>query len=151
MFYKKIVQTLEEGLSARNCELTAEESLMIQDSHLLTLKPIVYVCNISESEINETSEYVQQVQNYAESQGASTIKLSAKVESEVAEIDAADRQEFLNELGLEKSGLDRMIQEGYRLLNLITFFTAGPKECRAWSITNGIKSASGSWNHSLRF
>ncbi|MFV9510320.1 redox-regulated ATPase YchF [Tepidibacillus sp. LV47] len=139
---QRIHQALQEEKPARSVELNEDEKMFIRDLHLLTMKPVLYVANVSEDEIteHENNQYVKQVKDFATKEGAEVIVISAKVESEIAELDGEDRELFLQELGLKESGLDRLIQAAYRLLGLITYFTAGEKEVRAWTIKKGTKA-----------
>ncbi|TCS80799.1 redox-regulated ATPase YchF [Tepidibacillus fermentans] len=139
---ERIHKALQEEKAARSVELDEDEKMIIRDLHLLTMKPVLYVANVSEDEIAEyeNNTYVKQVKNFAAQEGAEVIVISAKVESEIAELDGEDRQLFLEELGLKESGLDRLIQAAYRLLGLITYFTAGVQEVRAWTIKKGTKA-----------
>ena len=110
--------------------------------NLLTLKPILFVANVGEDEVATPDEnpYVQKVKEYARQEGAEVIAVSAKVESEIAELPDEDAKEFLSELGLDESGLDKLIKASFKLLGLITFLTAGEQEVRAWTITTGTKA-----------
>lgn len=137
---KKIKAALEEGRPARSVELTEDERLVVKDHHLITIKPVLYVCNVGENEIKTGNTFVEKVVQMAKEEGANTVIVSAKVESDIAELEGEEKQMFLDELGLEESGLDRVIRSGYELLNLITYFTAGPKETRAWTIEKGTKA-----------
>ena len=120
---RRIKAVLEEGKSARSLDLTEEELSLIKEMNFLTLKPMLYVANVAE--------------DYAAKEGSEVVVVSARVESEIAELDAADAEAFLEELGLAESGLDRLIKAAFELLGLLTFLTAGPDECRAWTITAG--------------
>lgn len=133
---------LESGQPARSLTLTDEERLELRDLHLLTMKPVLYVANVSEAEAAGAADnpHVAEVRRRAAEEGAEVIVISAKVEAEIAELDGEDRDLFLAELGLAESGLDRLIRAAYRLLGLITFFTAGEKEVRAWTIREGTKA-----------
>lgn len=113
-----------------------EEKQWLRDLHLLTNKPVMYVCNVHEKDL-EGNAYVRMVQGIAAKEGAKVVPVSAAVEAEVAELPPEERAGFLRELGLTESGLDKVIREGYDLLHLITFFTAGPKEVHAWTLTRG--------------
>jgi len=117
-----------------------EEKLWLRDLHLLTNKPVMYVCNVHEKDLLTENEYVQQVRLAAEKEGARVVTVCAAVEAEVAELPPAERQGFLESLGLKESGLTKVVHEGYSLLNLITFFTAGPKEVHAWTIPVGTRA-----------
>jgi GTP-binding protein YchF len=138
---EKMKSTLEEGKPARSLVFSDEEWALVKDLHLLTQKKVLYVANVSEDEINrEDNQYVQAVREYAQAEGAEVIVISAKVESEIAELEGEDRELFLQELGLEESGLDRLIRAAYKLLGLTTYFTAGVQEVRAWTIRKGTKA-----------
>jgi hypothetical protein len=138
----KIKTALENERPARHVDLDDEERKVIRDLHLLTMKPVLYVANVTEEEAGnlEGNDYVRQVREYAAGERAEVIVISAKVEAEIAELDEEDKALFLAEIGLESSGLDRLIKAAYRLLGLITYFTAGEKEVRAWTIRQGTKA-----------
>jgi len=138
-FLTKLKVHLDGGEPARSFPLSDEEKTMTQQLHLLTEKPILYIANVHETGF-KNNPLLKQVEEYAVKEQAAVIPISAKIESEVAELPEEDRQEFLKELGLDKPGLDRVIAAGYRLLDLETFFTAGPKEIRAWTISIGSKA-----------
>jgi hypothetical protein len=114
-----------------------EERLWLRDMHLLTDKPVMYVCNVHEEEVAGENDYVRQVKEIASGEGARVVTVSAAVEAEVADLPAAERQAFLESLGLAESGLTKVVHEGHALLDLITFFTAGPKEVHAWTVPRG--------------
>ena len=116
---------------------TAEEELWMRDCHLLTNKPVMYVCNVQERDVAGGNAYVRTVRELASSEGASVVTVSAALEAEVAQLEEGERKAFLDGLGLEESGLTKVIHEGYALLNLITFYTAGPKEVHAWTVPRG--------------
>ncbi len=139
---ERLKQALEEERPARQVELSDEERLLVRDLHLLTMKPVLYVANVSEQEVARPfdSPHVQKVLEFARGEGAEVIPISARVEAEIAELPAEERGEFLRELGLEAAGLERLIQQAYRLLGLITFLTAGEQEVRAWTIRQGTKA-----------
>ena len=137
---RKIKAALDEGRLAKSVEYTDEELEKIRDLNLLTMKPTLYVANVAEDEAataDAENEYVQRVKEFAKGEGAEVVTIAAKVESEIAELDDAEAKEFLDTLGLEESGLDRLIKAAFSLLGLLTFLTAGPDECRAWTITKG--------------
>ena len=148
----RIKEVLGEALPARRVEMSEDELVIIKDLNLLTLKPILFVANVAEDEVataETENEYVQKVKQYAKEEGAEVVVVSAKVESEIAELDGEDAKEFLAELGLEQSGLDKLIKASFKLLGLITFLTAGVQEVRAWTITEGTKApAAGGKIHS---
>ena len=137
---RRIKAELEEGHPARTMELTEDELDMIKELNLLTLKPVLYVANVSEDEAataDTDNVYVQQVKEYAAKEGSEVVTISAKVEEEIAELDDDEAAEFLETMGLSESGLDRLIKAAFKLLGLLTFLTAGPVEVRAWTITEG--------------
>ena len=137
---RRIKASLDEAQPARQVELTDDELAMIKEMNLLTLKPTLYVCNVAEDEVAtawDENAYVQQVKEFAAKEGAQVVAISAKVESEIAELDPEEAQAFLEDLGEKESGLDRLIKAAFDLLGLQTFLTAGPDECRAWTIVKG--------------
>ena len=137
---EKVKETLEQGKPARILELSEEEKEIIKDSFLLTMKPILYVTNVSENEISEDNEYVKQVREYAKNENAKVIKLCVKIEEELSGLEDNDKKEMLEALGMEESGLDKVIKESYDLLGLMSFLTAGKPEVRAWTIKKGTKA-----------
>ena len=140
---EKVKKCLEEGRSARSLGLDKDEIAWIEESRLLTLKPIIYVANISEDEVSgeyENNEGYIRLKERADSEGSEIIAVSAQIEAELAELDGDEKMSFLADLGIEESGLDKLIKSGYSLLGLISFLTAGPKEVRAWTITRGTKA-----------
>ncbi len=114
-----------------------DEKLWLRDMHLLTNKPVMYVCNVHEEDVTGTNPYIDEVRAIAAKEGAKVVVISAGVEAEVAELPEEDRAGFLKGLGLVESGLHKLIREGYDLLHLLTFFTAGPKEVHAWTVPKG--------------
>ena len=116
---------------------TPEEDTVRRDLHLLTDKPIMYIANVDEKHLNAANGFVQEVRAIAAKEGAKVVVACTKIEAEIAAMPYGEREEFLHELGVKESGLDQVIHEGYALLNLITFFTCGPKEVRAWTIRGG--------------
>lgn len=140
---EKVKTALEEGKCARAIGLDEEECSEIEESRLLTLKPIIYVANISEDVVGgdyEKNEGYIKLRKHALSEGSEIIAVSAQIEAEIAELDGEEKMAFLADLGIEESGLDKLIKSGYSLLGLISFLTAGPKEVRAWTIKNGTKA-----------
>ncbi len=135
---EKLATALNDGLPARSVVLDAEECRLISEVHLITRKPVLYVANVAEDDLEGTHPFVQIVRDHALSEGAEMVTICGKIEAEIAELDYEEKQEFLQELGLEEAGLERTIHAGYRLLGLITYFTAGPKEVRAWTISDGM-------------
>ena len=117
-----------------------EDLVILQGLNLLTSHPVLYVCNVSEAEAATGNEHTAAVEKMATAQGARTVVISAAIEAEVAQLPDEDAKEFLDALGLEEPGLDKLIRAGYDLLHLITYFTAGPKETRAWTIQKGTKA-----------
>ena len=115
---------------------------IVKGMHLLTIKPMLYVANVSEDEIADPSEneYVKQVREYAANEGAEVIVICAKIEEEISELDGEEKAMFLSELGIEESGLDQLIRASYHLLGLATYFTAGVQEVRAWTFRKGMKA-----------
>ncbi|MFC4100456.1 redox-regulated ATPase YchF [Paenibacillus xanthanilyticus] len=139
---ERIKEALYNDQPARSVELTDDEKLLVRELHLLTMKPILYAANVSESEAANADDnpYVKLVREYAATEGAEVVPISAKVESEIAELEGEDKAMFLEELGLEESGLNRLIRAAYKLLGLYTYFTAGVQEVRAWTIRQGMKA-----------
>lgn len=137
-----IKQTLEAGKSARTMEFSEEEKELLKDTYLLTLKPILYIANVSEEQLEnaENDANVQKVKEYAKGEKASVIPLCVKIEEELAGLEEDDKQEMLEALGLEESGLDKVIKASYDLLGLMSFLTAGEPEVRAWTIKKGTKA-----------
>ncbi|MBK0037480.1 MULTISPECIES: redox-regulated ATPase YchF [Enterococcus] len=138
----KIKPVLEEGISARSIEFTDEEQRIVKSLFLLTTKPVLYVANVAEEDVAdyETNDYVNKVKEFAASENAEVIVISARAEEEIAELDEEDKAEFLEALGIEESGLDQLIRAAYDLLGLATYFTAGEQEVRAWTFRKGIKA-----------
>ncbi len=124
---------MDDGSPARSAELSDDDRIALRDLHLITAKPMLYIANVDEAGLTG-NEYTAKVQAYAESVGAQVVIVCAAIESEIALLDAEDRAEFLGDLGLEEPGLDRVIRAAYRLLGLMTYFTAGEKEVRAWTV-----------------
>jgi len=136
----KAVALLREGKPARVAEPTPEEREPYRQLGLLTSKPVLYVCNVDEASAGSGNAYSVAVEEKAHRDGAGCVAISARIEEEVAQLPEAERGEFLAHLGLEEPGLNRLIRAGYHLLGLITFFTAGPKEARAWTVTKGARA-----------
>ena len=134
---QKAIDLLRQGKPARQVVLTPEEREPFRLLQLLTGKPVLYVCNVEESSAATGNALSQRVEEMAKAQGAGAVVISARIEEEVAQLDTAERLEFLSSLDLEEPGLNRLIRTGYELLGLITFFTVGPKETRAWTVTKG--------------
>ena len=139
---EKIKATLEKGISARALEFNEEEQELVKDMFLLTTKPILYIANISEEQIEdaENDELVLKVKEYASKEKAEVIPLCVKIEEELSGLDDEDKKEMLEALGLKESGLDKVIKKSYDLLGLMSFLTAGEPEVRAWTIKKGTKA-----------
>lgn len=138
-FAKKVKEHLEAGNPARTLELDQDEKKMIRDFFLITAKPVLYACNVSENDIPSLeNKYTDIVKKKAESEGAQVIPICAKIEAELSELEEAEQEVFLKDLGLEEPGLNRLIRAGYDLLGLATFLTAGEIEVRAWTIKKGF-------------
>ncbi|SDN96529.1 redox-regulated ATPase YchF [Alkalicoccus daliensis] len=139
---KKLLHAFENEKPARSVELTKEEQKIAKGFQLLTAKPVLYAANVSEDEITdvEGNQYVQKVREFAKEENSEVITICAKIEAEIAELDGEEKQEFLDDLGIEESGLDQLIRAAYQLLGLDTYFTAGKQEVRAWTIRNGTKA-----------
>ena len=140
--FEKIKKVLEEGKLAQTISFTEEEKEIIKDAFLLTMKPILYVANVSEEQLNnvENDEKVNIVKKYAKEQGAEVIALCVKIEEELASLTDDEEKEMLEALGLKESGLDKVIKASYDLLGLMSFLTAGEPEVRAWTIKKGTKA-----------
>ena len=129
---------LEEGKPARNMEVTDDEKKNFEMLQLLTSKKVLFVCNMAEEEVNEENKYVLDVKRYAADNSAQIVKISAKIEEEIAQLaDQEEKKEFLETIGLDETGLNKIIKASYELLHLITFFTSGPTETRAWTLDVG--------------
>jgi len=134
---KRAIEALENGKPARTVEIDDEDAKAWAMLQLLTAKPVLYVCNVAEDEAAEGNAHSARVADMAASEGAASVVISAKIEEEISQLDPGEAEMFLEELGLMEAGLDRMIRAGYDLLGLQTYFTAGPKETRAWTIATG--------------
>jgi GTP-binding protein YchF len=137
---QKVLPLLNEGKPASALQVSKDDKPLFDQLQLLTSKPILYVCNVAESDAHSGNAYTQKVFDYAKTVGAKAVVVSAAIESEVAQLAIEEQKEFLESLGLSETGLNRVIKEGYALLDLLTFFTVGPKEARAWTITQGTKA-----------
>jgi len=138
----RLKESIDKEEPLRKLEFNEEELNLIKGFNLLSLKPVLYVCNVSEEDLlyNEKNEYVAEVKKYASKENSEVIVISAKIESEISQLNETEKAEFLAELGLEESGLDKLISASYDLLGLMSFLTAGPKEVRAWTIKKGTKA-----------
>jgi GTP-binding protein YchF len=139
---EEVVKLLQDGKPARLLlnTLSPEDVIILKGLNLLTSHPVLYVCNVAESDAVDGNEHTKAVAEMAKTQGAECVIISAAIEAEVAQLPAEEAEEFLSALGLTEAGLDRLIRAGYNLLDLITYFTVGPKECRAWTIVRGTKA-----------
>jgi GTP-binding protein YchF len=137
---ERVVAALNEVLPIRRLELDPQEHRQLAGLHLLTAKPCLFVANVAETEL-DGNDFVDQVRDYAQRSEAEYLVISAALEAELARLSAAEHDEFLHELGLQEPGLNAFIRAGYELLGLQTFFTAGPKECRAWTVARGATAA----------
>ena len=138
----RLREFIESGNKVRNFPLDEESAKVVREMYLLTRIPVLYVCNVGEGDIPDASgnEEVRKVREYAGKEGSEVIVLSAKIEAEIAELPYDEKKAFLNEMGLESSGLDRLARVAYDKLGLITYFTQGPKEVRAWTVKSGAKA-----------
>ncbi len=137
-----IKEALEGGITARSISFDKEDLAFVKSLNLLTYKPVIYVANVSEDMVVDgvENDYVRQVRDYAEKEGSGVVVLCAKLEAEMADLDDEEKAAFLEDLGISESGLDKLVKASYKLLNLISFLTAGEKEVRAWTITRGTKA-----------
>ena len=144
---ERIKENLENGISARALDYNEDEQKLVKDMFLLTTKPILYIANISEEQIEnaDNDPLVQKVKEYASKEKAEVIPLCVKIEEELSGLDDDDKKEMLDALGLEESGLDKVIKKSYDLLGLMSFLTAGEPEVRAWTIKKGTKAPRGCW------
>ena len=136
----KAKESLEKDIPLRLTNFTDEELFAMKSFNFLTQKPHIYLANIKEEEIGTKNEYVKKLEEYAKNENAKVIVVSAKIESEIAELEDSDKELYLQELGIEKSGLDKLIEESYSLLGLKTYFTCGPKEVKAWTYKMGMNA-----------
>ncbi|AHC16322.1 redox-regulated ATPase YchF [Salinispira pacifica] len=137
----QLKELLQEGQPARSLELDEEQEALIRDMHLITRKKMLYLCNVDENDIHGENPHVQKVKAIADTESAGVVVLCGQLEKEIADLETEEeRREFLDEMGLEESGLSALIREGYDLLGLRTFFTAGEKEVRAWTYHHGDKA-----------
>lgn len=137
---KKLLEALQAGKPARLVELSDDEQAASYDLHLITVKPVLYVANVDEAGLKDGNPYVSAVEKRAAEENAQVVRICGAMEAEIALLEPAERGEFLAEMGLEEPGLNRLIHSAYKLLGLITYFTAGVQEVRAWTIPNGAKA-----------
>jgi ribosome-binding ATPase len=131
---------LRDGKSARMVERRPEEEKLFHSLGLLTSAPVLYACNVEEASAATGNEFSRKVEERAKAEGAVAVVISAKIESEIAALPPEERADYLEAIGLKETGLDRLVRAGYALLHLVTYFTVGPKEARAWTITHGTKA-----------
>ena len=139
-FYLQVRALLEQVKKLQGVAQNVDEKIWMRDLHLLTDKPVLYVANVAEDDLEGNHPNVAKVREIAASEGAGAVVICGKLEAEIAELDGPEKNAFLDDMGLKEAGLDRLIRNGYALLGLITYFTAGVKEVRAWTIVNGTKA-----------
>ena len=142
-FLERLVKEMEQGKTARACEISEEEKEYLKDVALLTIKPVIYACNMGENDFVDgidNNKFYNTVKEIAAKEGAETFPICAEMEAQIAELDPDEKEMFLEDMGLEKSGLDRLIKKSYSLLGLISYLTAGKPEVRAWTIKKGTKA-----------
>ena len=137
---QKVLSALNKDIPARKIEYTENEKKVLKHFNLLTMKPVIYLANVDENNINQDNNYVTLVREHALKEGAEVIVMCAKIESEISELNEDDKALFLEELGIKESSLDTLIRTTYSLLGLATYFTCGPKEVRAWTFVKGMKA-----------
>ncbi len=141
IFLEKLRDFLDSGKTARAFELDGEaEEEWMKELTLLTDKPVLYVANVQEDDVMDGNEYVRQLEELAREEGDSVVIIAGSIEQELSQLDSEEQEEFLADMGMEEPGLNRLISAGYKLLGLITYFTVGVKETRAWTITKGTKA-----------
>ncbi|MBQ8078057.1 MAG: redox-regulated ATPase YchF, partial [Eubacterium sp.] len=142
-FLERLVAEMEQGKTARSVEMSEDELEYLKEVALLTIKPVIYACNMGENDFNEgidSNKYYNQVKEIAQAEGAETFPICAEMEAQIAELEPDEKEMFLADMGLETSGLDRLIKKSYALLGLISYLTAGKPEVRAWTIKKGTKA-----------
>ena len=137
---KRIKDALENNIPARRLEYNEDEEKLLKSFNLLTKKPLIYAANVKENEINTGNDYVEKVKEYAQKENSEVVVICAKVESELSELEEEEKELFLQELGIDDSGLNKLIKATYSLLGLATYFTAGEKEVKAWTFKKGMKA-----------
>lgn len=140
-FFEELQKKMGDGISARALEFSEDEQEMLAEVSLLSLKPVIYAANVSEDDYaNPDNKYVEKIREFAATEKSEVMVISARIEEEIAELDKEEKEMFLNELGAEESGLDKLIKASYKLLGLISYLTAGTPEVRAWTIKKGTKA-----------
>ena len=140
---ENVKKLLEEGKPARAYDYTDDEKIIMREVSLLTMKPVLYIANVSEDDFSngiEENKYVKEVEEFAKNEGSGVIAISARIEEEISQLDGDEKAEFLQAMGMEESGLDKIVKASYKLLGLISYLTAGEPEVRAWTITKGTKA-----------
>ncbi|MDL2310506.1 redox-regulated ATPase YchF [Peptostreptococcaceae bacterium OttesenSCG-928-C18] len=140
---KRLLEVLEEGKSARVLDLTDDEKKLLKSFNLLSDKPIIYVANVAEEDVadnGDSNEYVQKIKEFAKSENAEVVVISAQIEQEISELEDDEKKEFLEAMGISESGVNTLIKASYSLLGLMSFLTVGPQEARAWTIKKGTKA-----------
>ncbi len=140
---ENVKKLLEEGKPARAYDYTDDEKIIMREVSLLTMKPVLYIANVSEDDFSngiEENKYVKEVEEFAKNEGSGVIAISARIEEEISQLDGDEKIEFLQAMGMEESGLDKIVKASYKLLGLISYLTAGEPEVRAWTITKGTKA-----------
>ncbi|MBT8402027.1 MAG: DUF933 domain-containing protein, partial [Rhodothermia bacterium] len=145
-FYRRVLESLDQGQPARLFEPRPDEEEWMDGLFLLTRKPVLYAANVAEGDLPDGNEHVTTVREIAAQEDAVVIVVCAEIEAQIAELDEDERDAFLDELGLHEAGLDRLVHAAYDLLGLITFFTCGPKEARAWTIRRGTRAPAAAGN-----
>ncbi len=139
-FYQRVRALLEQVSKLKGAAENEDERSWMRELHLLSDKPVLYVANVAEDDLSGQHPFVAQVREIAATEGAGVVVICGKLEAEISELDGEEKQDFLHDMGVKEPGLDRLIRSGYELLGLITYFTAGVKEVRAWTIVNGTKA-----------
>jgi GTP-binding protein YchF len=140
IFFKKVIDHLNQNKPLLSLPLEKEEIKILKNQNFLTAKKILYVANVDEKDLEKENKYVEMLKEYAEKENSEVITISAKLEEEIAQLGEEDSKNFLKELGLKESGLDRLIKKSFHLLNLITYLTTGEKETKAWVIEKNTKA-----------
>jgi ribosome-binding ATPase len=137
---KKVLDALQAGKPARAVELNDDEKIVVKDLHLITQKPVLYLANVDEAGLKQKNDWVKAVEKRALEDKSEVVQICGALESEISQLEPTERIEFLKEMGLTEPGLHKLIRAGYKLMDLITYFTAGVQEVRAWTITKNTKA-----------